>query len=115
MKQVVSVHIIEPDSSRTISSSFPAPETIFEKILHFQAQFLQIFAKFQLLRLKCWQKFTPETPVSNQKISSGDPTFKNLGSTYLPKKNLEYPPQILLALHTSVLICFVFFFLPMRL
>ena len=73
----------------TISSPFPAPETptsIFLKNLVFSSPiFAKFLAKFQLQRHKFLQKFVPETPVSSQKISSGDPTFENLGGTYLPK------------------------------
>ena len=67
-----------------------------KKILHFQDQFLPILVKFQLLRHKFYQKFVPETRVSCQKISSGDPTFENLGGTYLPKFLSTTSPGVLI-------------------
>ena len=44
-----------------------------KKKMHFQGQFSSILPKFQLLWQKFWWKFAPETPVSSQKIISGDP------------------------------------------
>ena len=54
-------------------------------------------AKFQLLRHKLLQKFVPEIQVSSQKISSGDPTFENLGGTYLPKNSPPPPTRLCLS------------------
>ena len=74
-------HFLAPETHHfKLFSSSRDPTSIFQKKLHFQAQFLPILAKFQLLRHKFWQKFVPETPVSSQKLSFGDLTFENLGT-----------------------------------
>ena len=40
-------------------------------------------------------KFCSQDPTSFKSISSGDPSFENLGSTYLPKNYLSTPRETL--------------------
>ena len=76
-------------------SSSRDPTSIFQEILlTFSSPIFADLAKFQLLGLKFLQKFTPEMPVSSQNISSGDPTFENLGGTYLSKNFMSTPSQL---------------------
>ena len=53
--------------------------------------FVDVDTKFLAPETLILEKFVPETPVSRQKISYGDPIFETLGSTYLPKILLTPP------------------------
>ena len=76
-------------------SSFRDPTSNFWQNLVFLRPILPNFGKISAPETyNIQQKFVPETPVSSQKISSGDPTFENLGGTYLPKFLLTTSPGV---------------------
>ena len=70
-------------------SSSGDPHLFFEQFCIFIPDFCQFWLKFSSWDTNSGEKFVPTTPVSSQKISPGDPTFENLGGTYLLKTLFE--------------------------
>ena len=69
----------------------PQGPHLYIYLMHFQAQITLIFVKFQLLRPRFQQTFFHKTLVISNKIHCRDPTFEDLGGTYLLKRYLSTP------------------------
>ena len=73
-------------------SSSRDPTSTFWKILHFQAQVLQILVKFSSWDTNFSKKFFLRPQCQAKKMTTRDPTFENLGGTYLLNNFLSTLP-----------------------